>query len=62
MTGTKFTNLKNVLQFLYTGEINIAKENLDSFLNLAKYLGLQALTEKSEENFKLNDFDIIKHS
>ena len=38
LKGMEFTNLQEVLTFMYIGEVNVAQEDLNSFLSVAKYL------------------------
>ena len=48
----KYKDLQNLLNFMYQGEVNIAKEDLDSFLELANYLGLKELSVNPKRSFK----------
>ena len=43
--GVELGNLQSVLDFMYNGEANVAKEELNSFLALAEELKVRGLTE-----------------
>ena len=43
LKGTKFKDLEAVLSFMYLGQVNLAKEHLDSFLALAVELEMKGL-------------------
>ena len=49
MRGVNFDNLVAIVDFLYCGETNIRKENLNSFLSLADELQLKGLIEQKFE-------------
>ena len=42
--GVKLSNLKSVLDFMYNGEVNVAQEELNTFLNVAEDLKVKGLT------------------
>ena len=49
--GVKLTHLESVLNFMYHGEVSIAQEELNSFLEVAEELKVKGLTQtKSSEN------------
>ena len=48
MRGVKFEDLKDLVDFLYFGEVNVCQENLDTFLALAEELRSKGLTGTSE--------------
>jgi len=51
LKGVKYTDLTAVLNFMYHGEVNVAQEDLNSFLAIAEDLKVKGLTQsKSEEN------------
>ena len=51
-----FCLLKNVLDYVYDGEVKILQEDLDRFLNIAQKLKLEGLIggETEQENEKMN--------
>jgi len=65
LKGVKYTDLQCVLNFMYQGEVNIAQEELNSFLAAAEDLGVKGLTRNqtvgqniNEENQEQNIFPI----
>jgi len=44
LKGVKLSNLKQVLDFMYNGEVNLAEEELNSFLNVAEELKVKGLS------------------
>jgi len=50
LKGVKFTDMQSVLNFMYHGEVNVAQEELNSFLAVAEDLRVKGLTQgKSTE-------------
>ena len=49
MKGVKFTDMVSVLNFMYHGEVNIAQEELNSFLAVAEDLKVKGLTQNESE-------------
>jgi len=47
LKGVKFTELEAVLNFMYQGEVNVAQEDLNSFLAVAEDLKVKGLTQSS---------------
>jgi len=45
LTGVKFSNLLAILDFIYTGETEVAENNLESLLSTASKLKIKGLTE-----------------
>jgi len=45
LKGVKFTDLQAVLNFMYHGEVNVAQEELNSFLSVAEDLRVKGLTQ-----------------
>jgi len=41
-------DMKNILSFMYNGEVQVEQDNLLSFLKLAKYLQVKGLTEEKD--------------
>lgn len=44
MNGVKFTNLKQIIEFMYHGEVKIAEEELESLLALAENFKVKGLS------------------
>jgi len=55
LKGVKFKDLEAVLSFMYLGQVNLAQEDLDSFLAVAEELEVKGLTPG--ENFSNYDAD-----
>ena len=49
MRGVKHDELAAIMDFLYCGETNVYKENLDAFLSIAGELQLKGLTDTGED-------------
>ena len=45
LKGVKYSDLQSVLNFMYHGEVNVAQEELDSFLSVAEDLKVKGLTQ-----------------
>ena len=53
--GVKLSNLKQVLDFMYNGEVNVAQEELNTFLNVAEELKVKGLSgNQSNKKQKIN--------
>ena len=53
LKGVKYADLTAVLNFMYHGEVNVAQEELNSFLAIAEDLKIKGLTQnKSDEGIK----------
>merc|ERR1711915_473778 len=51
LKGVQFSDLQAVLNFMYHGEVNVAQEDLNSFLAVAEELKVKGLTQgNSKEN------------
>jgi len=50
LKGVKYSELQSVLNFMYHGEVNIAQENLNSFLAVAEDLRVKGLTQKQHDS------------
>ena len=50
LEGVPSTELRNILDYIYNGEANILKENLDTFLSLAKRLKIFGLLQNEDDN------------
>jgi len=49
LKGVKYTDLQSVLNFMYHGEVNVAQEELNSFLAVAEDLRVKGLTQNKAE-------------
>jgi len=47
LKGVKFSDLQSVLNFMYHGEVNVAQEELNSFLAVAEELRVKGLTQNA---------------
>ena len=52
LKGIDLTNLQAVLNFMYNGEVNVAQEELNSFLAAAEELQVKGLTQNSSDQNK----------
>jgi len=52
LKGVKYVDLVSVLNFMYHGEVNVAQEELNSFLAVAEDLKVKGLTQNSSETQK----------
>jgi hypothetical protein len=48
LKGVKYTDLQSVLNFMYHGEVNVAQEELNSFLAVAEELRVKGLTQNNQ--------------
>jgi len=46
LKGVKLSNLQSILNFMYHGEVNLAQEDLNVFLEVAEELKVKGLTQK----------------
>ena len=54
LSGVSSTDMKNILDFIYNGEIQIYQDNLDQFLTIAHRFKLDGLLQEKEENIPAN--------
>jgi len=54
LKGVKYVDLVSVLNFMYHGEVNVAQEELNSFLAVAEDLKVKGLTQNSETHNRNN--------
>jgi len=52
LKGVKLSNLKQVLDFMYNGEVNVAQEELNTFLNVAEELKVKGLSGNQSSKLK----------
>merc|ERR1712112_763291 len=50
LKGVKYTDLQAVLNFMYHGEVNVAQEELNSFLAVAEDLRVKGLTQNNQNS------------
>merc|ERR1711915_237845 len=50
LKGVRFSDLQAVLNFMYHGEVNVAQEELNSFLAVAEDLKVKGLTQNNQSN------------
>ena len=46
VSGVTYQDLQSLLHFVYLGEVNVAQENLEKLLALAKFLGIEQLQDQ----------------
>ena len=49
--GVSYEDLRNALRFMYLGEVQVEKDNLDFFMSACKKLELLGLSEDNIESF-----------
>ena len=52
LKGVKYQEMLSVLNFMYQGEVNVAQEELNSFLAVAEELRVKGLTQNTQETSK----------
>jgi len=50
LKGVKYQELQSVLNFMYMGEVNVAQEELNSFLSVAEDLKVKGLTQNNAKS------------
>jgi len=50
LKGVKFADLQSVLNFMYHGEVNVAQDELNSFLAVAEELKVKGLTQNNSSS------------
>jgi len=50
LKGVKYNELLSILNFMYFGEVNVAQEELNSFLTVAEDLKVKGLTQSNTDN------------
>ena len=48
LRGVRHEDIKNILEFMYLGEVSVAQEDLDSFLSVAQDLCIKGLTQNDQ--------------
>jgi len=54
LKGVKYQDLLSVLNFMYNGEVNVAQEELNTFLSVAEDLRVKGLTQNTAGSAKKN--------
>ena len=54
LKGISFTDLQAVITFMYHGEVNVAQEDLNTFLLVAEELKVKGLTQGQEQEQRLS--------
>ena len=49
LDGIRFTELKNILEYIYNGEVRLEQKHLERFINVAKRLKLEGITNEQPE-------------
>jgi len=57
LKGVKYSDLQSVLNFMYHGEVNVAQEELNSFLAVAEELRVKGLTQNQSGGSKTDRKD-----
>jgi len=52
LKGVKYAEIISILNFMYHGEVNVAQEELNSFLAVAEELRVKGLTQNTQERSK----------
>merc|ERR1712002_91719 len=55
LKGVKYTDLQSVLNFMYHGEVNVAQDELNSFLAVAEELRVKGLTQNNQSSKASNE-------
>ena len=51
LRGIKLSELQSIVNFVYNGEVNVAQDDLNSFLSLAEDLKIKGLTQCQGRNW-----------
>ena len=54
LRGVTFNDLNSILDFIYNGEVNVAQEDLNSFLAVAEELQIKGLTNRDSNSTSNN--------
>lgn len=49
LRGVRHEDIKNILEFMYLGEVSVSQEDLDSFLSVAQDLCIKGLTQSESK-------------
>merc|ERR1712129_11409 len=62
LTDVNHSQLKALLSFIYLGETEVGKDNLDSFMKTAKKLGIEGLMDHSMDDETAEEINVSKTS
>jgi len=57
LKNVKYSDLQSVLNFMYHGEVNVAQEELNSFLAVAEDLRVKGLTQNTQSSSNSNNIN-----
>ena len=57
-----FLNIVSIINFMYYGEVNVAQDDLNSFLAVAEELKVKGLTQKDNSPSRSSEFKKRRHS
>jgi len=60
LKGVKYNDLMSVLNFMYYGEVNVAQDELNSFLSIAEDLKVKGLTQKKSHEEQRNIHNVAQ--
>ena len=52
LIGTKYKNIRKLIDFIYLGQAEVFQDDLDSFMDLANQLKIKGLTQEGENGLK----------
>ena len=58
LPNVKVADLKVIISFIYTGEVNVSEEGLSDLLEVAEMLGVRGLKAGEDEN-KIKEKNIV---
>ena len=61
LKDVKYTELLSVINFMYLGEVSVAQDELNSFLNVAEELRVKGLTQSTQEYSSSNHKTKTEH-
>ena len=62
LKGVKYEDIVSVLNFMYHGEVNVAQEELNSFLAVAEDLQVKGLTQSNQSQSQSTQFQAEKRT
>ena len=52
LIGTKYKNIRKLIDFIYLGQAEVFQDDLDGFMDLANKLKIKGLTQEGEKDLK----------